>query len=107
MTDHHEEGVESHHHYHSHPQTRYYYGYYGPYHQQMSGSTNDEELASEVKSALQWDSYVDAGKIDVSVQNGVVTLKGAVSNPREKRAAGDDAWDTLGVVDVHNDLEMA
>ena len=105
MTAHHEE--REHHHYHSHPQTRYYYGYYGPYHRQAAGAVTDQDIKADVQSALQWDSYVDAGKVNVSVENGMVTLSGAVGSPLEKRTAGDDAWDTPGVVDVNNELKLA
>jgi hypothetical protein len=35
-----------------------------------------------------------------------VILNGAVSSSRAKRAAGDDAWDTPGVTDVSNQLQV-
>jgi osmotically-inducible protein OsmY len=38
------------------------------------------------------------------VNQGVVTLTGTVSSLEAKRAADDDAWDTPGVREVHNDL---
>jgi osmotically-inducible protein OsmY len=50
---------------------------------------------------------VDSTQVDVTVHDGVVTLTGTVPSLMEKRAAGDDAWDTSGVVDVHNDLTIA
>jgi len=105
MAVHHEE-KGGHHHFHPHPQARYYYGYYGPYYQKSTVSA-DEDIKSDVESALRLDSYVDADRIEVSVQDRAVTLKGHVDNPLEKRAAGDDAWDTAGVVDVNNDLKVA
>ena len=43
----------------------------------------------------------------VAVQHGVVTLTGQVDSAMEKRAAGDDAWETPGVLDVQNDLVIA
>lgn len=105
----HHEGKHSggHHHYHPHPQSRYYYGYYGPYYRQAIDTVTDEDIKSDVESALRTDAYVDAGEIDVSAENGVITLKGNVGSPLEKRAAGDDAWDTPGVVDVDNQLKAA
>ena len=42
----------------------------------------------------------------VDVKRKVVILTGAVSTSRAKRAAGDDAWDTSGVVDVSNQLQV-
>ena len=42
----------------------------------------------------------------VNVQSGVVVLTGDVSTVLAKRAAGDDCWDTPGVVDVSNQLRV-
>ena len=53
---------------------------------------------------MLYDRRVDSTQVDVTVHDGVVTLTGTVPSLMEKRAAGDDAWDTPGVVDVHNDL---
>jgi len=47
-----------------------------------------------------------ADQVEVDVDNRVVTLKGTVDSIVEKRAAGDDAWDTPGVVDVNNNLKV-
>jgi osmotically-inducible protein OsmY len=40
------------------------------------------------------------------VKKNVVILTGDVSSPLAKRAAGDDAWETPGVVDVSNQLQV-
>ena len=80
------------------------YYYYGPYYGTMQRS--DEEIREDVKAAMRYDSWVDANKVNVDVNDGVVTLTGLVDSWREKRSAGDDAWDTLGVVDVNNDLQV-
>lgn len=106
MGEHHEV-KGGHHHYHPHPETRYYYGFYGPHYRQATGTVADEDIKSDVESSLRWDSYVDADHVEVSVENGKVTLAGRVDTPLAKRAAGDDAWDTPGVQDVENDLELA
>ena len=42
--------------------------------------------------------------LEVDVKKGVVILTGEVSSAVAKRAAGDDCWDTAGVVDVSNQL---
>jgi osmotically-inducible protein OsmY len=83
---------------------RYYYGSYGPYY----GRTprNDEEIRSDIRDRLIWDSWVDADRVMVDVSRGVVTLRGEVDTVIEKRAAGDDAWDTPGVVDVLNEIRI-
>ena len=44
--------------------------------------------------------------IRVDVKRSVVILTGEVSSVLAKRAAGDDAWDTPGVVDVSNQLAV-
>jgi len=44
--------------------------------------------------------------IRVDVKRNVVILTGEVSSVLAKRAAGDDAWDTAGVVDVSNQLAV-
>ena len=43
----------------------------------------------------------------VDVKRGVVILQGIVGSRLAKRAAGDDCWDTPGVTDVSNQLEVA
>lgn len=83
---------------------RYYYGYYGPY--WMATVRSDAELAADVRNRLVWDSWVNADQVQVTVRNRVVTLSGQVDSIVEKRAAGDDAWDTPGVLDVVNNLEI-
>jgi osmotically-inducible protein OsmY len=89
-----------------HPATdRYYVAYYGPYWGQTART--DAEISDDVKFNLAWDSYVDATKVDVAVDAGVVTLTGTVDNFLEKRSAGDDAMDTLGVIDVINNLRIS
>ena len=41
------------------------------------------------------------------MKRGVVILAGVVDSRLAKRSAGDDCWDTLGVTDVSNQLEVA
>jgi osmotically-inducible protein OsmY len=45
--------------------------------------------------------------LQVDVKQSVVILTGEVSSAVAKRAAGDDCWDTAGVVDVSNQLIVA
>ncbi|HEU5430141.1 MAG TPA: BON domain-containing protein [Thermomicrobiales bacterium] len=86
------------------PHYRYYYDY-GPYYGRGNGRS-DEDIRESIKNNMFWDSWVDSNKVNVGVDNGLVTLTGTVDSWREKRAAGDDAWDTPGVVDVDNDLKV-
>jgi len=83
---------------------RYYYGFYGPYWRHVARS--DAEIADDVRNRLVWDNWVDANRVNVQVTGGVVTLTGEVDSIVEKRAAGDDAWDTPGVRDVINNLTI-
>ncbi len=59
----------------------------------------DAQIRKEVKSRLRWDALVDDALINVKVENGVVTLSGAVGSLSEKSEASADAWVT-GVTDV-------
>ncbi|HBG82066.1 TPA: transporter [candidate division CPR2 bacterium] len=87
---------------------RYYLYFYGPYFSRLTQPDilDDEEVDTLVRDILFWDSWVDSGKVDIIVKEGIVTLKGTVQNQLEKRAAGDDAWDTPGVRDVMNEIEI-
>jgi osmotically-inducible protein OsmY len=63
---------------------------------------NDHEILLAVESALTHDSRVDAARVHVHVKSGVVILGGTVDSLRSKRAAEEDARNTLGVWDVEN-----
>lgn len=52
----------------------------------------DAEIAPEVKAALEWDALIDAALIDVTVDDGRVTLGGTVGSAAEKRRARYNAW---------------
>jgi BON domain len=90
------------------------YGAYGSY-----GSTgryagigpkgyqrSDERLREEVCERLTADPDVDASELEVSVQNGEVTLQGTVPARDMKRAAEDCAEAISGVQQVHNRLRV-
>jgi osmotically-inducible protein OsmY len=52
-----------------------------------SAERTDPDIAVAVRQALQWDAFVPAGKVDVTVSGGWVTLQGEVEWQHEKRAA--------------------
>ncbi|HEY8477956.1 MAG TPA: BON domain-containing protein [Chloroflexota bacterium] len=81
----------------------------GPYWQRLyqPGGRSDEEIKRDVEDILFYDTWVPAHSIRVDVKDGRVTLTGTVSTSTEKRAAGEDAWDVIGVVDVVNNLQIA
>jgi osmotically-inducible protein OsmY len=50
--------------------------------------------------------HIDAGEIEVQVNNGDVTLSGTIPDRRMKRLAEEVAFDVSGVHDVHNRLRV-
>lgn len=64
-----------------------------------AGYRPDTEIAAEVERMLQWDAYIEDGRIDVDVRNGVVTLSGLVGSAAEKERARRIGW-TAGTKDV-------
>jgi osmotically-inducible protein OsmY len=67
---------------------------------------NDRDLQSHVQHALDWDPSVDAAEIGVTVDQGVVTLRGDVKTYAEKAAAERIALHVYGVKAVANDVEV-
>jgi osmotically-inducible protein OsmY len=61
----------------------------------------DSDIRDEIVSALRWDAYVDDALITVSVEDGAVTLGGAVGSSAEKSRARSEAW-VAGVTSVDN-----
>ena len=55
---------------------------------------------------LRVNPFTKDDDLTVDVKKKVVILTGDVSSTLAKRAAGDDAWDTPGVVDVSNQLQV-
>jgi osmotically-inducible protein OsmY len=64
----------------------------------------DKDLKQHVQSALDWDPSLDASDIGVSVDEGVVTLRGNVASYAEKIIAERVAVRVYGVKAVANDL---
>lgn len=67
---------------------------------------SDDLIVEDVSRSLQEDGRVDASEIEVSCEQGVVTLKGKVEDRKQKRAAEDCAEDVYGVDDVMNELRV-
>jgi hypothetical protein len=85
------------------PDDRYYYGWYN----EPPSKPTDAEIKSEVVDRLRVNPHTKAHDLQVDVKQSVVILTGKVSSTVAKRAAGDDCWDTPGVVDVSNQLIVA
>ncbi len=66
----------------------------------------DKDLKQHVQNALDWDPSVDATDVGVSVDEGVVTLRGNVASYSEKIAAERVALRVYGVKAVANDLAV-
>jgi len=66
----------------------------------------DRELQEHVQNALDWEPSIDAADIGVSVENGVVTLRGDVRSFSEKAAAERVTLAVYGVKAVANDVNV-
>jgi osmotically-inducible protein OsmY len=67
---------------------------------------SDNELERTVIDELNWDPKLDGRAIAVSVNNGVVTLRGTVGSLRQKWEAREDAKRVYGVKSVDNELQV-
>jgi len=66
----------------------------------------DKELQKHVQNALDWEPSIDAADIGVSVDQGVVTLRGTVQSFAERIAAERVALRVYGVKGVANDITV-
>jgi osmotically-inducible protein OsmY len=67
----------------------------------------DARLASAVRSKLIADPAVKASGVTVTVNTGVVTLKGTVQKPEQSTAAARAAQSVKGVKGVRNELRVS
>jgi osmotically-inducible protein OsmY len=70
-------------------------------------TNNDAEVATQLREALSNDPDTNAGRIAVTVSDGVVFLSGAISSAQESERAEKLAWDLQGVRRVNNGLRIA
>jgi osmotically-inducible protein OsmY len=54
---------------------------------------SDKQIKEDIESRLWWSPFVDSDKIDVSVENGTVTLSGEVEDWNAEKAAIKSAFD--------------
>lgn len=66
----------------------------------------DAEIEADVRRVLDTDPDINAARIQVSVVNGVVYLRGAVPTYYQIEEAEEDAWSVPGVVNVVNELTV-
>ncbi len=67
----------------------------------------DENIKNAVQKALLYDPRVLAANVKTHVNNGVITLRGQVDHLKAKRAAAQDARNTVGVLTVKNRLNVS
>ena len=91
------------------PYSHYWWGHY-PYYslyisppESTSLVPDDELIKTKVANELWWSPYVDRDQIEITVNNGDVTLEGTVDRWKEYRKAAENAWEG-GAWSVSNEL---
>ena len=87
----------------AYPENRYYYEWYVD---EASVERSDSDIKQDLLDQIRTGPYADQYDIQVDVKKGVVILTGTAATTLAKRAAGDDAWDTRGVTDVSNQIQV-
>jgi osmotically-inducible protein OsmY len=87
----------------AYPENRYYYEWYAA---EQTADRSDMEIKQDLLDQIRSGPYADQYDIDVDVKKGVVILTGTARTTVAKRVAGDDAWDTRGVTDVSNQIQV-
>jgi osmotically-inducible protein OsmY len=67
---------------------------------------SDEEIKKRIVDDLYWDSSIDASKVEVTVDNGWVTLNGTVPSFLARARATDAACRIMDVVEIENNLSV-
>jgi osmotically-inducible protein OsmY len=67
---------------------------------------SDNRIEEDINDRLTQHPMLDATDVEVSVQNGEVTLKGYVEHRQAKRMAEDVAESVYGVKEVNNQIKM-
>jgi CBS domain-containing protein len=89
------------------PENRYYYDWYAAETPMGPPRPTDSSIKAAVVDRLRKNLFTKSFDLRVDVKRGVVILAGVVDSRLAKRSAGDDCWDTVGVIDVSNQLEVA
>lgn len=72
----------------------------------VSPVPSDTDIRTRVENVLDWNPVIDASRIDIAVDDGVITLRGAVDSFWQKDKAWDLASNVSGVVDVINEIRV-
>jgi hypothetical protein len=68
---------------------------------------SDQQLIEEASQRLERDGDIDATEIEVTAEDGVITLRGTVPDRRTKRCAEECVESVYGVRDVMNELRVS
>ncbi len=66
----------------------------------------DEDIRSTIATTIEWNNNLQSNRIEVSVNDGVVTLKGSFDKFWKKRLAEDISYSTTGVIAVENQIKI-
>ena len=67
---------------------------------------SDQQLIDEASQRLERDGHIDATEIEVTAEEGVITLRGMVPDRRTKRRAEECVESVYGTRDVMNELRL-
>jgi osmotically-inducible protein OsmY len=67
---------------------------------------NAGDMQESIKNAFKRNAAVDAEGLQVSTDNGIVTIKGTVGSWAERDQAIDAAWSAPGVTAVRDDMTV-
>jgi hypothetical protein len=68
---------------------------------------SDQQIIEDACQRLERDGEIDASEIEVTAEDGVIRLRGTVSDRRTKRRAEDCVESIYGVRDVMNELRVS
>lgn len=68
---------------------------------------SNEQIRDDVWQYISLNDAIRRKDIDVSVEGGIVTLRGRVNSEIAREAAEKAAREALGVIGVRNELEVA
>lgn len=74
--------------------------------QDQKPSTPDDRISDQVRMKLATDPDVKGGALDVTVHDGVVTIKGRVDTDKGRSKATKLAKKVKGVKQVDNELQV-
>jgi len=67
---------------------------------------SDQQLKTAIESELWWSPFVDSHNVEVSVKNGIATLRGVVEGTTARNTATDNAYEA-GATLVKNELKLS